>query len=520
MINKKLTWTSGLLLVIILIYGCTDLSVDNHLNPDTEEALANIEDIEALVGNQFRQWVQGAHSRGPNDRLVLLGMEMTNGFSFVSDFLKIPQQQFDNSPSYQWRAIITTPWSNLYTAISSSNDGLAATDIRGLSLGTESDTQRMRAFAKFIQGMSYGFLANHFDQAFLVDETVDLEEGLLDLQPYDEVLSFALEKLDEARSIAQAHSFTLPSEWIPGNALSSEEFIKLINSYEARYILQNARTIDERNTINWQRIRELVENGIEEDFIVQADGGVWSNATGILQGSVYRASYYLIARTDESGNFEDWRTSPPEDRREFRLQTADLRVAGPEDVECDLHRTDSDETCEAGTRAPGTDFRWEGSSPWPLANGGWYGSEYFYYRSNEAWENGGVGPVPYMRKAEMELYIAEALLRASEPVVDPDAVDLINNTRVGRGGLEPISVTDSFDDVWNAKRYEFDIETTATGVGMAYYHKRGLGHLRGKDWGGLIEGTPLHFPVPAEELDLLGLPYYTFGGVGGDWAAP
>lgn len=513
------TFITGLLLAA-LVAGCTDLSVDNPLNPDTEEALSQIEDIEALVGNQFRQWVQGAQARGPNDRLTLLGLEMTNGFSFVSDFLKIPQQPFDNSPSYQWRAIVTTPWSNLYTAISASSDGLAATDIRGMALESEAETQRMRAFAKFIQGMSYCFLANQFDQAVLVDETIDLEQDEPELRPYDEVLEFGLGKLDEARTIAQQYDFTLPPDWIPGNPLSSDEFIRLINSYEARFILQNARTVEERDAVDWNRIVDLVENGITEDFIVQADGGVWSNATGILQGSVYRASYYLIGRTDESGQFEEWRNTPPAERSEFVLQTSDRRIAGQEDVECDLVRSDTDEICEAGRRAPGTDFRWEGNSPWPPANGGWYGSEYFYYRSDEAWSNGGVGPVPYMRKAEMDLYIAEALLRASEPNVDPGAVDIINNTRVGRGGLEPVSVNDAFDDVWNAMRYEFDIETTATGVGMAYFHKRGLGHLRGEDWGGLIEGTPLHFPVPAEELDLLGLEHYTFGGVGGEDAAP
>lgn len=509
----KLTFITGLVL-LVLVGGCTDLSVDNHMDPDTREALSEIEDIEALVGNQFRQWVQGAQARNANDRLTLLGLEMTNGFGFVSDFLKIPQRSFDNSPAYQWRAIVTGPWSNLYTAISSSNDGLDATDNRGLALNTEAETQRMRAFAKFIQGMSYGFLANHFDQAILVDETVDLTTDELELQPYDEVLAFALQKLDEARMIAEQHSFTLPADWIPGNPLSSGEFIQLINSYEARFILQNARSVEDRDAIDWERISYLVENGIDEDFVVQADEGVWSSATGILQGSVYRVSYYLIGRTDESGNFEEWRTTPPDERSEFVLQTSDQRIAGQEDVEGES------ETLEAGRTAPGTDFIWIGPSPWPAANGAWYGSQYYYHRSDEAWNNAGVGPVPYMRKAEMDLYIAEALLRASEPAVDPDAVALINNTRVGRGGRNPISVDDSFDDVWNAMRYEFDIETTATGVGMAYFHKRGLGDLRGEDWGGLIEGTPLHFPVPAEELDLLGLPHYTFGGVGGEDAAP
>ncbi|SHF07089.1 Starch-binding associating with outer membrane [Fodinibius roseus] len=516
---KYLKLVTSLMVITFCTLGCTDLSVDNEMNPNTEEALSQVEDIEALVGNQFRQWVQGVQNRGVNDRMTLMGLEMTNGYSFVSDYLKFPQEPFNNSSSYRYNNIVTSPWSNLYTAISSSNDGLEAIDQRGMELATEAETQRMRAFAKFIQGMSYAFLANEFDQAILIDETNDLENFEPELHPYQEVLNFALGKLEDARSIAQQYSFTLPNEWILGNPLTSEEFVRLINSYEARFILQNARTPDDRDNVDWQRIRQLIENGIEEDLIIEADGSVWSIFAGILQGGVFRASYYLIGRTDESGKFEEWRTTPAAERSEFVLETSDKRIAGQETVQgTDYSGTVM--TLEARKRAPGTDFKWAGPSLWPDANGGWYGSQYYYHRTDQAWNNGGVGPVPYMRKAEMDLYLAEALLRESEPVVDPEAVELINQTRVERGGLEPVSVNDSFDKVWNAMRYEFDIETAATGGGLAYFTKRGMGDLRGKDWGGLIEGTPLHLPLPAEELDLLGMPHYTFGGAGTEGAAP
>lgn len=35
----------------------------------------------------------------------------------------------------------------------------------------------------------------------------------------------------------------------------------------------------------------------------------------------------------------------------------------------------------------------------------------------------------------------------------------------------------------------------------------------------LQEGTPLHYPVPANELEISGIDPYTFGGPGGDAAA-
>ena len=40
--------------------------------------------------------------------------------------------------------------------------------------------------------------------------------------------------------------------------------------------------------------------------------------------------------------------------------------------------------------------------------------------------------------------------------------------------------------------------------GLAYFDARG--------WGTLLKGTPLHFPVPALELNALPMPIYTFGG--------
>ncbi len=273
-----------------------------------------------------------------------------------------------------------------------------------------------------------------------------------------------------------------------------------------------------RGNLDWNLIQSLVENGID-NLDIQSNADVWGESPGILQGTIYRANYYLIGHTDTSGKFEEWKNKAPDLRSEFLMDTPDMRIAGQSDVTV-INDQGEEIVLEAGKRAPGTDFRWIGPSPWPATNGGWYGSQYMASRTEEIWLNGNIGTINHMREAEMDMYLAEALLRASEPAVDPQAVTLINNTRVGRGGLEPITVDDAFDEVWNAMRYEFDIETSVSAAGLHYYHKRGLGDYRGLDYGGLITGTPLQYPIPAEELDLLELPYYTFGGVNGESSAP
>ena len=504
---------------ITVLTGCSDyLDVENTNNPDTETALQNIQDIESLVGNQYQQWWRGTQSRGFNDGMTALGLECTNGYSFVRDFLQIPAIPYQNTPTYERRTIITAPWSDSYTAISSVNDGLEATDIREMAFDDDSRTQRLRAFAKFIQGLSYMSLANHFDKAFIIDENFNLNEDELVLSPSDEVFDFGLQKLGEAREIAEITSFELPNNWILGNSLSSADFVRLINSYEARYRLQQCRTPACRENLDWNLIKMLVANGIDK-LDIESNSIGWGASPGILQGGIFRANYHLIGHTDVSGEFETWINTKPELRSEFVMETPDLRIAGQTDVTI-INEEGEEEVLEARKRAPGTDFRWIGASPWDPINGGWLGSVYMPMRTESIRLNDYVGTINHIRQAEMDMYMAEALLRASEPAIDPQAVALINNTRVGRGGLQPVTVNDGFDDVWNAMRYEFDIETTITSPGLHYYHKRGLGDYRGLNYGGLIEGTPLQFPVPAEELDLLELPYYTFGGVNGESAAP
>ncbi len=63
----------------------------------------------------------------------------------------------------------------------------------------------------------------------------------------------------------------------------------------------------------------------------------------------------------------------------------------------------------------------------------------------------------------------------------------------------------------DALRYERQIELAGTDPMRAWFDYRGFGQL--------VTGTPLMMPIPARYLVSMGLPLYTFGGVGGDGAA-
>jgi hypothetical protein len=101
---------------------------------------------------------------------------------------------------------------------------------------------------------------------------------------------------------------------------------------------------------------------------------------------------------------------------------------------------------------------------------------------------------------------------------------LINRTRVGRGNLSALSGGDSNTDLLAAIFYERDVELMDTGAGQGWFDRRRIdksltynGIPIGNTWSfrggsGLQLGTPRHLPVPAKELETLGLPVYTYGG--------
>lgn len=504
--------------------GCTDLQVDNPNNPDTARALASAADTEALVGSQYLQW-WNVEKNYPAMTLAVMANSKTSSWGNFGMFNlgAVPRQAFDNDPASADRFMSSTPWSNFYTAISSASDGITALN-QGIQFETNNAERqlRMEAFSRFIMGISYGRLANHFDKAFLVDEATDFEalaggSLTLDFSPYNEVLDYGIAFLDEAIRLSESGGFTLENSWINGNPLSSAELAMLARAYKARFIVGNARSTAERDQINWALVRDLTGtvlsdnpsffNNSNDAFTVQADGIVWwSRLHSLMQDATWtRADMMVVGRTDTSGEYQTWLGTNIVDRRQFVVTSPDARIAGQEGDGAQM-------------TAPGTDFSHVGPASFPAARGLWRYSEYQHFRNNEMYENGFVGPMQHMRITELKMYHAEALLRLGGTVTQA-AVDLINETRVGRGGLDPVTVTDSFDDVYNAMRYEFEIETHSTAAGLDFYNDRSFGNLRGKNYGALFAGTPVHFPVPAGELSLLELPFYTFGG-GGEGSAP
>jgi hypothetical protein len=112
----------------------------------------------------------------------------------------------------------------------------------------------------------------------------------------------------------------------------------------------------------------------------------------------------------------------------------------------------------------------------------------------------GVLDAPMMLAAENDLIWAEALIRGT-PQDLATAATLINNTRVGRGGLTPATAGDA--NLLDELLYEQSVELPGSNT-APFYNERRIDKLE--------PNTPHEFPVPAKELGVLQQPLYTCGG--------
>jgi hypothetical protein len=100
-----------------------------------------------------------------------------------------------------------------------------------------------------------------------------------------------------------------------------------------------------------------------------------------------------------------------------------------------------------------------------------------------------------------DLLWAEGLIRSVG--ASAQAAGLINNSRVGRGGLAALTGAETVPELLTALQYEQEIEFMGQGP-TPFFNRRRVD--------GLILGTPRHMPVPAKEMDVLLRSVYTFGG--------
>lgn len=467
-------------MVLIVPQACADLEVINENNPDISRVLATANDLPGVVRGAFQQYYNGlyASSSGPGVHLDGLSdnMTTTNAFSRFWDFTNEPRLEIDNSLTYSGLPVIQSSWRQMNAVISSANDVIDAIENRGIDPG--SNRSMLLASSYFIKGLALGDIANLYDRGFSIQPGQPVSEA--SLVTYNELLDDAINNLDKAIELSESNAFTLDDFW-PGMQYSNVEFAKVINSFAARYILNNGRTPSEYNTEVYSRALSYANKGISSDLVIETDGNVLFNYYQWISG------LYWYLRIDN---------------RCIALMSNDPTY--PEKYPVALAGTAIPETTSDDARFI-SDYTYDSRMNFfNIARGPALQSTYYFTRYGYLWAaTNGDGPAPLFLAAENDMIKAECNVRLGNSSV---AIGLINNgTRVSRGQLSPLPNDASIDTILDAIYYEYDVELIRTGSGIQFYRMRRSGNLQ--------EGTPLMFPIPADELVTILQPNYTFGGV-------
>jgi hypothetical protein len=513
---------------VLLLFGaagCADLDVTNPNAPDTEQALATPGDVESLISGAWVSWWRAqANQNGfalPAHTTALGHSAYPANFGMV-EFSQIPRQAIVNDPADAFYGQFQYTYTNHYRAITATRDGLAALDA-DVSLGT--NEPRARAFAHFVQGLAHGSLALLFDQAFVVDQNTPVTaDGLPDVQPqsYQEVMDAAMGYFDQALAvIAQSPAFTLPESWM-STEVSSARLTQIIHSYKARFRASLARTPEDRAAVDWNAVLADIQAGITDNYNVAHDGfgtrfASHPNVYGGFPGWA-QLNNHIHGMADQSGRYQDWMATPIADREPFLYNTPDTRYPQGSTV---AEQQQNPGTYFLVPVAPAVAVAFASTlgDQWAQpGRGTWRWSYYRDYRRDLWLAAGYIGSLPEIAHREMRLLAAEAHYRLGNA---GEAVSIIDETRTQHGlgtaaanaDCVPRLPDNTCGGILEALKWEKRNELRFPGQGwVVYYDNRG--------WGDLPEGTFLHLPIPSRELTLLGLPQYTFGGVGGEGAAP
>lgn len=513
----------GMLLgVLALTAGCQDLDVVNLNNPDRERALTEPGDMETLIASSWTQfWTTTNTSQQRVWPGAVYGMEFTTTIANngILQFVQEPRRQFDNTPGSDMTETARFHWQGLYSDLSSAIEGLITLD-QGMTIPDPEDssvdnTDRARAFAMFNKALMHQYVGLLFDQGWVItEEDTDLQEYLRsergEFRPYPEVLEasygFWMELLD---FLDQNPGVVFPSSWMNGNEMNAARIREVAHSFIVQGLVYGARTPEERRDVDWNLVLQHLDQAITEDFGFETESGglTFSEYRWRTGTTWFQTSYYLIGPGDTSGQFQAWLAADPNDRERFQFVSPDHRL---------VHEN------EDGEVVSGELFFLRPNSVLRPERGPYLDSYYAWNRNQE----GPWGFKTVMTVRENNLIRAEAYIRLGQPEL---ALGYINEYRTSTGqfggGLPPVTVQGaphssegaddcvprmrdgSCADLMNALNYERRLMSLGNNAQRSWLDGRGMGTL--------LEGTPLHLPVPGRELEQLGMPVYTFGGVGG-----
>ena len=356
----------------------------------------------------------------------------------------------------------------------------------------EDATYKLLANINFLMGTVYTEMALLFDQCFVIGADTDVATITgEDLVSAATVQQTALSYLDECIKICNekgdfdnlANAVTL----FPNGTIATGNKLKqMANFMAARCLAYFPRTNTE--TVDWNKVLTYAKDGIQEDIITT------------LPYSGY-PSWTVTGQSHKNGGWA-------------RVGMRILEMMCPDEPNAvwPLPLDFGGSTTLAEFKSPDarlkTDFEYvpDNKSAAGVTFSGYTNySPYTLNRFNEYVPNNGSGNLFLYTKSESDLLYAEALVNTSSAA---DAANIINETRVGRGELAPVSAATPKEDLLEALYYERFVECGFVNPLTPFYDRR----RTPIDEFQLATRSFRELPVPYYELKTYGLESYTFGG--------
>lgn len=538
-------------LVAVLATGGCDLDIGNPNDLDRDRAFSDPESLEQLMSGAMRNWVltRGDYYMMPlttqaDNYTASWNNAAMRLYSSVGVECTVRCGWTNSSTAGDAGLVIESGWYGYHTVLVAANGVL-----QGIANGVCFDedctvdnklTSRNTATAKMLQGMALAGIALLYDQGFAVDENTDLSNPLaIDFSTREQVRDLALQKFEEAWVEAGLKTWETGENWMGvdlGRFYTNDEIRQLIRTMQAELVALFPRNAAENAAANWAQVAAYASEGVSSgtpfDWTYYVDVNASANSCATCPTLDWVKAWgnsILTMRVDTrvaalltTNHVDPWpdpagnpcpTTSPDRRVGDGTVGTADNTVWGT----------------SMATSNAGTDFACSEVPIFQAARGQYHQSNLQHMRYNFLAYNGenlagfdGTGQDPFYTRQMNDLLWAEGLLR--RPTPDPiTAAGLINNSRVGRGGLTPLTGAEGIPALLAALQYEQEIEFMGQGP-TPFFNRRRSGYNAPASGGrpeyvdGLVVGTPRHMPVPAKEMEVLVREIYTFGGSGPDMA--
>ncbi len=472
------------ILLAFFLSGCESLDVKNENDPDFATAFSNPSDVKGVASSLINSWFQITQQYDGPALMLWVGADAGTcswGNAAMRDFSWEPRQTWDNTPSYGNAVVTENYYKTLYSILSSSNEVVRKLKYDGMVItaddGTD-ETKMIQAVAHLAQGLSLGYIGLVFDKAFIVTESTDLTQTI-PVSPYKEVIDTAVVCLDKCIAICSANTFTLPSTWVPGIEMTNTKLGELANTVAGLLLSYSPRNKAENDAVDWDKVLSYANKGLTYDFAPVMDDINW----------------YTLYHT--YANYSGWGMT---DMRIVNMMDSRFPSRWTDENTWNILPTPVTSHTDGIDDRIFTDFQYMSSCGFKVERG-YYHFSCYRFKRRDTYLSTWTEPAPVFYKAENDLLKAEALLKKSGPDLATAAQIINDGTRVTRGGLSPVAA--NAGEIEAAIFHERNIELFCSGIGIEFFTMRKADKLQ--------PGTPLHLPIPGQQLEVNLMDYYTFG---------